>query len=427
MREWIAFGFLVLQWLLLTSTIPFQFEGVRWYHQLIISLAMYLLMGKRFKLSHLGKYKWVYGLHFSGMAIMLALIGASAQKLQAAFAIKAMVEIGTFWLIIPVLSHPMARRVLFYTILYTALTKTMQVYEYTQVGLAFGDVLRAHANDKVTVSIWLCAAATTLLPYLITKYVSPMVRLLSGSLILIFIAALFSAVSRGASVVLFVTVLLVAGLHFFSRGDALTRMRTLVVLVLFGLISVQTFAFLSQKYGFIESSFQRLDDLVHGQTDDISGRLDLMYAGLEHLGDSGYFVGSGYHADYFVTQKYLGRLADFHNWYLGTWVRLGLPALLALLLFNIFVYREIIYQMSDTKNHHESLIDFSMSLVGIPIALSMLYFDMGYIWFFISIYAGFEYQRRLSQNASVPQFNRRSLAARRTKLIRHQRIGVVSQ
>ena len=390
-RQWIAFGLVTLQWFLMTATEPFKFKDIRWYTVLTISLIAFLLMNKSFVWRALGKYRWIF--IFTGVGWLLLILFQIDFMFTVESVFKSFIAICTFILLIPTLSHPMARKFLFFGILYTAFMRCFVVFDYTQYELIYFESLHGLGKNKNFTGLMFGIGILALTPFILSSKVLILKRIFGGGLAICFLYWLFLTGSRSAAIAVSGSILVIGYIYIFKEMGIETKVRTVAFITLFSIFGLVTIPLLSEKYGVINENFVRLTEFLSGKRLDINSRRVLINLSIERIKDSP-ICGSGFGSSKYLTGKYFLT----HNTYLTEWIERGLPGILSLFLFVVFVWGEIRLQVKSMIYGQEHQLDLALSLTGIQVVLMMLTMNIGtFLIFYICLFAAFEYERNYNK------------------------------
>ncbi|NQU35412.1 MAG: O-antigen ligase family protein [Bacteroidetes bacterium] len=356
-------------------------------------------MNKKFEWRALGRFKWIYILIGISWILLLITQDEFTSTLESVF--KSSVAISTFLLLIPTLSHPLARKILFYAILYTAFMRCIVIIDYAQYDILYSESLHGFGKDKNYSGMLLAMGTTLLLPFILSKKVSMLYRLFSSGLSIWFLYWIFNTGSRSAVVTVFASVLAIGYLYIVKVRGVTVKLRMVVlgfVIVVFSVSAIQS---LTDKYGVLQENFIRLIEFVNGERADINGRLELFNMAVTKIIENP-IIGSGYGSSEYMR----GKRALTHNSFVAQWIETGLLGILSLFLFVIFVWKEIKQQIENMNYEQEQRFDLALSLSGIPFIMMLMTLNMGtMIYFMIYLYATFEWERYYLKSIS----NRKSI------------------
>ena len=390
-RQWIAFGLVTLQWLLMTATEPFKYRGLRWYHTLIISLVAFALMRRKLIWRALGKYRWIFAMY--GVSWLLLLLTQENVTFTAERIFKSIVGISTFMLLIPILSHQTARKVLFFGLLYTAIMRCIVIIDYTQSEIFF-EGLHGLGKDKNFSGLLLAMGISLLLPFILSQSMKTRYRIISTGLSFWFLYNIFSSGSRSASIAAIASLAVVGFLHLVLMKSIVVKFRTIVFGVLAFLVSVIVLQSLTGKYEILAENYTRLNEFVGGKRADISGRLQLFELAVAKIKENP-IIGGGYGSSQYLK----GYRVLTHNTYVAQWIEFGFAGVLSLFLFVIYVMQEIKHQLKKMQYDQGQKFDFALVLSGLPFIFMLATLNMGTITIFmICLFAAFEYERLFFRN-----------------------------
>lgn len=392
-RQWIAFGLVTLQWFLITATEPFKYRGMRWYFPLIISLVAFALMRRKLIWRALGKYKWIFAMY--GVSWLLLLLTQENVTLTAERIFKSIVGVSSFVLLIPVLSHQTARKVLFFGVLYTVIMRCIVIIDYTQSEILF-ESLHGLGKDKNFSGMLLAMGISLLLPFILSQSMKTRYRIISTGLSFWFLYNIFSSGSRSASIAAIASLAVVGFLHLVLMKSIVVKFRTIVFGVLAFLVSVIVLQSLTGKYEILAENYTRLNEFVGGKRADISGRLQLFELAVAKIKENP-IIGGGYGSSQYLK----GYRVLTHNTYVAQWIEFGFAGVLSLFLFVIYVMQEIKHQLKKMQYDQGQKFDFALVLSGMPFVLMLATLNMGTITIFmICLFAAFEYERYYAKNSN---------------------------
>ena len=382
-----------------TGTEPFAYRSLRWYHTLAISMLTFLLMKRTLSWRALGKYKWIY--IFTALGWFLLLLTQYDFFLTAENVFKSIVALVTFLLLIPTLSHSKARKILFFGILYTAFMRGLIVLEYVQTDILISDSLTGFGKDKNFTGMILGMGILLLSSFILSRNVFFQYRLFSSGLAICFLYWIFHTASRSAAIAIFASILIIGIFYLFMAKGIGVKLRIIVFSIVIVIFSITIIQSVTTKYKLIQNNYTRLIELTRGERKDINKRFYRLDIGITQIKQNP-FIGKGYGSSaYLVGEK--RSLA--HNSYLAKWIEFGLPGIISLLLFVIFVLMEITNQFNKMKFGNKPLFDLALSMSAIPLILMMATLDMSTIInFYVCLFASFEYERNCKKQSVRERF-----------------------
>ena len=405
LREKIC-GFLIFfQWIIFTNTFPIFYDErgtIRWFHMLSLSILIFLINDRKKIFTFIGKYNLLFLLH--GVGVFFAIIsyeGIYDNQWWQGFV--WLVGVVTFILLIPVFSNPKIRKLWFFVLIYTAITKIFVVTNYVSTGLVEGDILGSSnnlSNDRNTLAIWFNSASAGLLPIILLNNSKPLSRYVSLLLFLLFNASIIGMISRGGLLISLINILLAIFFIFTIYKSKKVNYRVFILSITLLIVVIFLFISFLDRYERFYIDFLKLFEFLIGERTDLSGRTQLTKIGLDFLWREGFFIGHGFNSDYLVTKEYLGKIANFHNYYLNKIVCFGLPVFLAFVFYFYLVLKELKLQMIIVKYNLDKNYGLCISFATLSLIICGFYHEIHYIWYFICLSAGVEYERAYKHSKS---------------------------
>jgi O-antigen ligase len=388
-HHWIAAASFVVLFLLLTITKPFLFVSgsVRWYHVLFFSFTTFLFYHKKLNFQYLGKYKKLYLLIF--FIILLNLI-LNPNNFREIFGLA--VAIISVLILVPFLSNPNARKVLFFTFIYIAAMKILLVYQFSSDEIFFGEMSGRGKDKNYIGMIFDMVLIMMISRTIITRYIKKTkVHILKNLVITVFIVFLLYSLlisgSRSAVLSLIFSIVIILYLVIAHFGVNTTLLRTIIIGSLVLIIGLGIYPKLIDKYYFIGENFARLVEFTSGGRDDISNRVILFYSGIEFIKEKpilGYGIGGEQRISEF----------NFHNTFFTFWVNFGIFGILFLILLIKYFWGEVKSQIRTLKRGKGNTYDFLLLIGLFPFFIMFLFLGITTLVFFMmSLLTSFTYER----------------------------------
>ena len=386
-RQRASFGLVIVHLLIMTATEPLVFQDFRWYAALMINLCAFLLFGRDFVWRALGRYRWIF--YTMGIGLVLSLFRHDNPLSELDLIVKMIVAVSTLLLIVPVLAHPKARKILVFGLLYVAFMKTIVVVDYTQNELLDAGILTGHGRNKNGIGLILALGIAVVTTFILSPKIQTKYRVLSCGLAVWYLYWMFTSGSRSATITAFASIMMISYMYFFNVKDFTTKMRIITFSFIVFAFTLTVVPILTSKFDALHKTYWRLIDFTTGKSDDINARSQLAAIALGRIQESP-IIGSGLGS----SKTYdIGGIRKFvHNKYLTEWVELGLPGILALLLFVVLALMELKNQMKKIQHGQEQHFDLALSLIIVPLMFMLTTIDAA-VTFYYCIYAAFEYER----------------------------------
>jgi len=412
-QKWLSFSLLAINWFLMTRTPPFNYISYRWYDQFLISLLAYIFCGKKFTLKSIGDCKYIYLSYLMGIVLMLIFnskntiiwnpdlfqLVPSTFTFQFMWTVKVIIAMITFSFFVTVLSQPMARKVLFYCIIFTSLMKVSVVNQYLKSDIDLLVGLASGGQDKNSMSIIFNISIMMLIPFLMNKKETRFNKIVCYLLLPIICFGLISSIARSGTMILFFSLVQVMILYFIYFPLNVNKLKTSIMISLVAIFSFFYIINFIQKYDFAMQQWVELFSYLEGNREGAgAARGKIINAGLSYIWDNGFIIGHGFMSGPGINDNALGTPYNFHNSFLEYWVTVGILGLFALIIFSKILYTEILYQIKKFSSGNGSSIDLGYSFMGFTLVPTLLFFDLGFIWFFVSLISGIKRERYFSGN-----------------------------
>lgn len=388
-HHWIAAISFIIFFLLLNSTQPFLFPrgSVRWYHMLFLCVITFLFYHHKIKWYYLGINKKLYYLIF---IIILVNIIRYPFEINNNFGLLSTVI--SCIILIPFLSNPNARKILFFTFIYIAVLKVLLVHQYSSDEIHFRE-LSGQGKSKNYIGMLFSMVIIMMLSRLgITTYVKKIkFHVVKNLVIIVFILlllySLFISGSRSATFALILSIIIILYLFIVQFGVKAAFLRTIFISSFLLIIGLQLYPQMADKYYVIGENFARIIEFINGERDDINNRAKLFYSGIEFIKEKPIF-GHGIAAEQRISEL------NFHNTYLTFWVNMGVFGILFLIILIKYYWDEVIIQVKSLKRGEGNAYDFSL-LVGL-LPFFIMFFTLGMttiIYFISALLSSFTYER----------------------------------
>ena len=157
---YLCYIFVISIILIFNSTSPFNFSTgvVRWYHNLTLSIFVYILNKETFRWDFLGKFRNIYYLIF-----IISFFNIFFNPYGINVSIGLIVTNISFLLLVPFMATVNFRKSLYFTFFYIGLNKVLMIFNYMMGGEALFREMSGKGKDKNALAMLISVAIIMIL------------------------------------------------------------------------------------------------------------------------------------------------------------------------------------------------------------------------------------------------------------------------